>query len=50
MLRTLKYTVIVIGLVLLVGASFGGGFGVARFTGATPVAAPAPQNDSPEYF
>jgi len=49
-LRTLKYTVIVIGLVLLVGASFGGGFGVARFTGATPVAAPAPQNDSPEYF
>lgn len=47
MLRTLKYTVTIIGLLLLVGLSFGSGFGLARFTTAAPL---APRTESPEYF
>lgn len=47
MLRTLKYTVTIIGLLSLVGLSFGSGFGLARFTTAAPL---APRTESPEYF
>lgn len=50
MLRTLKYTVTILGLLILVGVSFGSGFGVARFTTTSPLAALAPTTDSPEYF
>lgn len=47
MLRTLKYTVTIIGLLILVGLSFGSGFGLARFTTAAPL---APRIESPDYF
>jgi len=49
-LRTLKYTVTILGLLILVGVSFGSGFGVARFTTGTPLAPLAPRIESPEYF
>ncbi|MDP2727693.1 MAG: S41 family peptidase [Dehalococcoidia bacterium] len=46
MLRTLKYTLIILGLLILVSISFGGGYGVARLN-ALPI---APQTELQKEF
>lgn len=47
MIRTLKYTLIILGLLILAGLSFGSGFGLARTTPALPA---APRPEAQDYF